>query len=480
MHRSTDAGVTWTRLGGGGECFDIAAGPDGTLYSACQTDGWGLYHSTDSGTTWTLINEGLPTNGLKYPTVNVVAATPTALLCNPTLYGVYRSSDNGANWSPSTSGLAAVNVRDVAAGRDAMFAATEYNGLHRSTDFGATWQNVWSASLSPRVSVVAASGDTIFAATWVQTSTSSQRSPALYRSLNNGQSWSRVREYLTANLVDDIMMDGGEVFVSVEGSLSRSTDNGVSWISADAGITASKINTVASSKGVLFAGTNGGLYRSTNRGTSWKKIGVASGGSNDVLSVVVVEDTILAGTSGGGICRSTDGGLTWTRKDYVTSSIPTMLRAGSAILASTGGFGVLRSIDNGASWQPYNDGLSRIGPVGLALQGGYIFAGFESGSLARRAVESGTVGVDRLAAVGSTMTIHPNPTSGRSVRLQFPATLQGGELRVYSAAGTVVHTEYLGHTDACTLDLRQLPAGVYVVRASGGGDALYTGRLIVL
>jgi hypothetical protein len=54
--------------------------------------------------------------------------------------GVFRSSDNGENWSEQNHGLAATEVRAVAvnASND-IFAGTYGVGIFRSTDGGATW-----------------------------------------------------------------------------------------------------------------------------------------------------------------------------------------------------------------------------------------------------------------------------------------------------------------------------------------------------
>jgi len=477
LYRSTDVGATWTHLAGAGiDIMDITEAPDGTLYTACPNDGGGLYRSTDSGTTWTRVNKNLPTYKLQYPTVNVVAATSSAVLCNPYLDGIYRSSDGGANWSRSTAGIAASNVVDIAAGSDGLFAATDGNGLQHSADLGATWQNVGPGFASPRVTAVAAMADIVFAATTAASGSNSES--RLYRSTDNGTSW-REFSWTQNSRIKAILLDSGEVFVVTSASVSRSTNNGESWSSAGTGLPGATINVIAADRGRLVVGTSAGIYRSVDRGATWTKLAVAPGGSNDVLSVVMVEDTIIAGTASGGICRSTDGGATWTRK-YGSNAIPAMIRAGSTLFASGGSFGVVRSNDNGASWELYNQGLSRIGPVDFVFHGGYLFAGIGFASIARRAVEPGTVGVGGSTVQAGAAVIHPNPATGRSVRVQLPASLRKGEVRLYSAAGAVLHAEPLVETDALTLDVTQLPAGVYVVRVSGDGGTVYAGRLIVL
>jgi hypothetical protein len=66
--------------------------------------------------------------------------------------------------------------------------------------------------------------------------------------------------------------------------------------------------------------------------------------------------------------------------------------------------------------------------------------------------------------------LYPNPTSGQ-VRVEVPASFGGKRLEVLSTLGQVVKQQALVGSTA-TLDLQELPAGVYVVRVQGAASSL--------
>lgn len=111
--RSTDGGSSWTRvLPATGTCraADIERAKNGDLYAALgifNTDG--IYKSTDNGATWTkLTGGGLPASG--YERIELACAPSDANKILAIMqdasandcYGIYQSSDGGANWSSLT------------------------------------------------------------------------------------------------------------------------------------------------------------------------------------------------------------------------------------------------------------------------------------------------------------------------------------------------------------------------------------------
>ena len=68
----------------------------------------------------------------------------------------------------------------------------------------------------------------------------------------------------------------------------------------------------------------------------------------------------------------------------------------------------------------------------------------------------------------STARLYPNPTTGRLV---VPAVRVGEELLVHSMTGSLVYRDLMGASgDGPTVDLGDLPAGLYVVKSGGSGD----------
>ena len=109
IHRSADGGLTWQRRDSGIEApdgvtvLDLAIDPanPNRLYAATLI---GLFRTTDAGITWTRLNDS---------PVTEVETSPTAVYASMTGIGIFRSTDGGANWSPVREGLGAVPVLDL-------------------------------------------------------------------------------------------------------------------------------------------------------------------------------------------------------------------------------------------------------------------------------------------------------------------------------------------------------------------------------
>jgi photosystem II stability/assembly factor-like uncharacterized protein len=216
-----------------------------------------------------------------------------------------------------------------------------------------------------------------------------------------------------------------------------STDLGQTWTESHSGLAGSvaAIATVSRSPSTLYCGTTQGLYKSTDAGASWSRTG-----SVTAVRAVVVDtlytDTVYAGT-GSGI--------------YVTT-------------------------DAGASWSPFSDGLTNTDVITLALRpgpNGLLFAGTNGGGLFRTVplsgIRSGGAG-PRLADAG--MSLFPNPCRRfASLRLGpgFKGKIRVGVFDVAGRNVTDLESSVEPGTSDPTLDVRQLPEGVYLVRLEVAG-----------
>jgi ligand-binding sensor domain-containing protein len=106
--------------GGVVECLAVS----GSSLFAGTHDG-GVYRSTDNGANWTAVNSGLtdtPIHALATNGAGVFAGTDA---------GVFRSSDNGASWSAVNSGLTSTDVHALAVRGTSLFAGTQGRGVWR-------------------------------------------------------------------------------------------------------------------------------------------------------------------------------------------------------------------------------------------------------------------------------------------------------------------------------------------------------------
>lgn len=145
------------------------------------------------------------------------------------------------------------------------------------------------------------------------------------------------------------------------------------------------INVFAGHGGVLFAGTDNGIYCTANNGATWESYNTGlswgTGVVPTVLSILISNDTLIAGTDGHGAYRSVNGGNTWTTADSGLNckTVYAFTRQGSLVIAGTDK-GIFVSSDLGFSWKPSYTGFQ--GPLAitaLAVHGTAILAGSNAG-----------------------------------------------------------------------------------------------------
>lgn len=129
--RSTDGGMTWRHVNGGGlppALFNsVTIDPnDAQTAWVATTDGvsTGVYRTTNGGSTWTLRNAGLP---MFAPLVLRVDPTDSATIYCGTEVGLYRSNDHGFTWQRVT-GLPAAAVHDMRISPDSSIVRVATHG----------------------------------------------------------------------------------------------------------------------------------------------------------------------------------------------------------------------------------------------------------------------------------------------------------------------------------------------------------------
>jgi uncharacterized repeat protein (TIGR01451 family) len=138
VFKSSNAAGSWTGINNGFGFLSgtpivslvVDPGTPATLYAASAYNG--VYKTTDGGANWAASGNGLSitTDGITYETgTNAIAINPLApaTLYVATNLGVFKTTDGGANWSPSNGGLANLNVNDVVVERTTpanVYAAT--------------------------------------------------------------------------------------------------------------------------------------------------------------------------------------------------------------------------------------------------------------------------------------------------------------------------------------------------------------------
>ncbi|MEW6060630.1 MAG: T9SS type A sorting domain-containing protein [Bacteroidota bacterium] len=297
LHRSTDAGQTWTDINSGHgykQVLSIEITQQGKIFASGFGDAFwgGLYKSLDDGTTWsrvqpqtvdayfidisTLKNGNLIANGsygayladpegtqwtaragitLAYS--QYVSSTGAVFVGNDDWNnpGIMISLDNGNSWAPSRNGIQHSYFFGFGEGcRGRIFAAAWPSGTYCSDNQGASWTYVSSDPLSfERAYDFKCRNDTVLAGT----------SSGIIYSTDNGATWSRFTGlYGPVNRI--VVASNGDILAAVyQRGVYRSTTGGRTWEQYIDGMGNRTVFELAFDRiGRLFAATDSGIFRS--------------------------------------------------------------------------------------------------------------------------------------------------------------------------------------------------------------------------
>ena len=320
--RSTDGGVTWTRLRAGlrsdfsyPEIWDIAYAPSdpsvlmaatldspGPPTGAAQTAGAGVYRSTDGGESWRQVNCGFPTSR-----VNSVRLDPTDPLIAvagleggvPSFTGVsgiasyyegglYRTVDGGESWyrvplgpNDGKNGYSVMTTVPEQPATILTFAMNQQDlgqnlGFARSTDSGATWELFADELRYKPITSFAVSGDgqVIYA--------NEEGTYFGWISRDAGATWTQSGIVQVNGPIAVSPTDPNLVIFSAHDALRRSTDGlrtvqtvvAAPQVEALGGLSPFReIEFAPSDPSVVYAEADGYvLYRSDDAGATWRLV----------------------------------------------------------------------------------------------------------------------------------------------------------------------------------------------------------------
>lgn len=263
LYRSDDKGTNWVAINNGlniygftdGHINDITENSAGYLFASAGYWESEVYRSSDSGENWEQ-SLGFSQTGSSF--IRPLAVNSSGDIYAGTYSKLMHSEDNGVNWTainlPFAYEVAAVAVNPYGH----IFVAAYTQGVYRSTDDGANWsligfQNNWLKVLEIN------SNGSIFAGTDV----------GLFRSSDNGNNWTQITNFQVRDVTFD---QNGFIYVSSD-KVYRSTNNGDDWTEISTGLPDAYINSLAvDADGYVFAGTlNNGVYRSNQSTISVEK-----------------------------------------------------------------------------------------------------------------------------------------------------------------------------------------------------------------
>ncbi len=364
---------------------------------------------------WTQI----ATSGMNY---SCFASADSFFLCGTNGYGVFSSTDNGADWTAVPNGPSS-STQCFYANGSLIYCGTYSSGVYRSTDYGRTWTEKNKGIVNKNIYAFATIGPYLLAA----------GSGGIYRSTDSANNWTAIGTGLPAADVKSLAVTGTTVIASV---------------------------------------SNNGIYISADSGATW--VQSSTGGPYDIYiyGPLLVKGTKVFAAVPPNIFVSTDHGVSWAPDSaglpLITTTILTLWSNGEKIFIGTFGFGCYYSNDDGSGWHLTNDGLTNLNVRTFAQRGSNILCGTDQ-AVWRRPVSDFITSVNSKAnQIPSTFALHqnfPNPFNPSTVISYQLSATTFIKLSVYDLLGkeiAILVNEVQGAgAHQVTFNAHALSSGIY-------------------
>lgn len=236
-----------------------------------------------------------------------------------------------------------------------ILAGTPNNGMFISTNNGANWQ---PTSLSTA---------NIYCITGKDNYAYAGAASGIYLSTNNGFNWSSV---YTSYPVYGFAFLPGKVFAGTTAGVIVSTNNGLNWAATPLTQT---IYSLLAEGGNLFAGTQtNGVYISTNQGANWTQTSL---NNRTILSLAFNGTNIFAGTDAYGVYTTSNNGTNWSQTALDLAVVTSLQASTNSVIASTYHSGIYTTTNNGANWIQKNEGFTSSQIKSMFISGNLVFCG---------------------------------------------------------------------------------------------------------
>ncbi len=377
--------------------------PDTSLFAAAQSDD---AERTKFKGTWRQTNG--PYGG---KILTLYETTNGVLFAGTEGAGIFRSTDNGNNWTPVNTGLydepgeQSLKVTAIAEKGNKIYVGTP-EALYISTDIGNTWQYVSTIRVPGSISGIVILDDHIYVSTLLK---------GVWQS-KDGNSWAQINDGLGTTfhgnlLENDPRLDpnpfplksiyvfklssvGPTLVAATEKGFFRRMVNEDSWALINPTVIEHSdevesennsqdtqelnpspkqhsssdllVESLASIKHLLYMsgsmGKKSGIFRSNDVGDSWTLITpeAVKEESDDVQTIAVQGERLYAGTYDGLIYLSDDMGDSWIsiNDGVMHGEVSTVLPINdNTVFMGTSRNGVFRTTDAGDSWVECNTGI---------------------------------------------------------------------------------------------------------------------------
>jgi photosystem II stability/assembly factor-like uncharacterized protein len=447
LYKTTNNGDTWTLAENGISNYSGISGiaANGSLVLASATNH--LYRSTNGGASWAPVSGGLPL--MNFTGVRIVGST---IYAGTIANGLYKSTDEGVTWNQIINGLKARDMSNFIINGSTLYA--NGNSVFKTSDDGNSWNNLRGnlKDSSSQPTLVYASGSTLFV--------SDYPAPGLERSTDSGVTWNQVGDGLSIyGGLQSMVSSGTSLLTAYNGRIYKSTNNGDSWSRTDSALGLFvNFNYVTSIGNTVYAhGMN--VYRTTDEGVSWIRSDSGMAAYFQVDAIGFSGSYLFAGgIFGSTLYRSSNNGDTWQQRSPLPSNgaVTQFLGYGNDIFACSPNNGIFRSTNNGNNWIKISSDLPSTNyRYSFAIHNNWMFAGTSGNGVWRRPLGD-IVGVTEIQpdipAMSSLKQNYPNPFN--------PATTISFDIRNNSLVRLKVFN-MLGQEVASFFNNEELNAGSY-------------------
>lgn len=401
IHRSDDAGNTWTKLtvagaeGAKPTDLEMAATPEKQLYAGFM--GRGVFRSTDGGDSWCPLNAGIPvpsgcpaltglppiTDDFDFVEIAIAPSDPSVIyasfgmcpdpLVNPCAPAIYRSNDGGNNWTQQRSGSKCDDYWGCycfRVERDENGVITKY--IQEPTC--PTGQAAGYSRYTHGLAVDPTDPDVVLAAgIHLWRSTDAARTFSRVDEVAQGPQCNGVARGLHPDHREIVFHPTGRAYATNDGGFATSTDRGQTWSPRNEDLQITGFQGIASSPlTTMVFGTsqdNGGQIWNGSRQWKWAPGCLGDGG----FAVMDFDNQarLYAEDGFGVLSRSADGGASCTKLSPVSAEEDRLFYAPFVQAPSESSPGVhalyygttrlYRSTDDGTSWTAVSPVLATDG-----------------------------------------------------------------------------------------------------------------------